>query len=450
MPEEPNPRKCPRCGAAIPEGIAECPHCANRWSLVLHSRETVLSLCILGLIIFFLVTGAIVSNYHQKLQSLGIEWFKAGREQLTKNNPRAALADFRNSLVYNPDDGQVEFQLAEALSAEGRNQEAQSYLLGLLAQAPSDAPVNLALARIAARAGSEADALRYYHGAIYGIWPSDPETNQLKARFALCGFLISENDAASADSELIALQSEIPRNSASLHEQVGDFFLTIGDASRALEEFRRALGTAHPPSDALRGAGLAAYEMEDYRAAERYLGRAAREGTHDAQAMNTLEITRLILAWNPEAVGLRDSERRARVRHDLAQAISRAEACAKSSGLALSVTVAGQKAASKPSGQESSATKNSLQNQQTGANESSASGAGTSAPNLATEYALAENLQAGLSDRNLARHPETLDQAIDAIFFLETAATQKCGEPAGGLDKALEILGHDRQNGTHE
>ncbi len=449
MPEEPNLGKCPRCGTAIPEGAVECPHCANRWSSLLHSRETVLSLCILGLIIFFFVTGAIVSNYHQKLQSLGIEWFVAGRGQLAKNNPRAALADFRNSLVYNPDDSRVEFQLAEALSAEGRDQEAQSYLLGLLAQAPSDASVNLALARIAARTGSAADALRYYHGAIYGIWPSDPETNRLKARFALCGFLIEEMDTASADSELIALQSEIPRrNSAPLHEEVGEFFLTIGDANRALVEFRRALATAHPTSGALKGAGLAAYQMEDYPAAERYLERAARESKPDPQLADTLEITRLILAWNPEAVGLRDTERRARVRHDLAQAISRAEACAKNSGLDLSVTVVGQKAASKSGNQESSATKNVSQNQQTGANESSASGTGSSAPNLATEYVLAKNLQAELSDRNLARHPETLDQAIDAIFALESAVSQKCGEPAGGLDKALEVLGQDRQNGA--
>lgn len=449
MPEEPNPRRCPRCGTAIPDGAVECSHCANRWSSLLHSRETVLSLSLLGLIIFFLVTGAIVSDYHQKLQSLGIEWFDAGREQLAKNNPRTALADFRNSLVYNPDDRRVEFQLAEALSAEGRNQEAQSYLLGLLAQAPSDAPVNLALARIAATTGSEADTLRYYHGAIYGIWPSDPQTNRLKARFELCSFLVAENDAASADSELIALQSEIPRrNSAPLHEQAGDFFLTIGDANRALTEFRRALATAHPPSGALRGAGLAAYQMEDYRAAERYLERASRESKHDPQVANTLETTRLILAWAPQASGLRDVERRERVQHDLAQAISRAEACAKSSGVSLAVAVADQKPASKSSGRESSANKKSSQTQQTGANRSSANGAGNSPPSLATEYALARNLQAGLSDRNLARHPEVLDQAIDAIFALESVITKKCGEPAGGLDKALEVLDHDRQNGA--
>lgn len=430
MAEETNLRRCPRCGATVPDGIAECLQCSNRWFLLLRSRETVLGFCVLGLIIFFLLTGMIVQNYHQKLQSLGIEWFEAGREQLKQNNPRAALADFRNSLVYNPDDAQVEFQLAEALAADGRNEEAQSYLFGLLAHAPSDAPVNLALARIAASKGSEADALRYYHGAIYGIWPSNPEANRLEARLELCRFLVAENDAASADSELIALQSEIPRrNSASLHEEAGEMFLRARDPNRALEEFRKALSSPHPPLSALRGAGLAAYQMEDYRTAERYLERAEKRDSHDVNVNSALNTTRLILTWNPEAPGLRDAERRARVRHDLAATMSRAETCAKSSGLDLSSGI--PKAATQGEGKRTTT-----------------STSADSLPALVTQYFLAKKLQTGLTNRNLSRHPETMDEAIDAIFTLEAAATQKCGEPASGLDKALEILGNSRQNGA--
>lgn len=427
MAEDTNSRQCPRCGATILDGAAECLQCGNRWFLRLRSRETVLSLFVLGLIVFFLLTGMIVRNYHQKLQSLGVEWFKAGREQLKQNNPRAALADFRNSLVYNPDDAQVEFQLAEALSTEGRNEEAKSYLLGLLARAPSDAPVNLALARIAASTGSAADTLRYYHGAIYGIWPSNPEANRLDARLELCRFLLAEHDAANADSELIALVAEIPpRKNVSLHNQVGDLFLGAGDSRRALEEFRKALGGPHASLSALRGAGLAAYQMEDYLTAERYLERAERM-KHDPQIAAALGTARLIVAWNPEAPGLRDAERRARVRHDLAVAISRAEACAKSSGMDLSSAVQKPKTQAEAKGTPVNA-------------------GAVDAPALVAQYALAKKLEAGLTNRNLSRNPKVVDEAIDAIFSLEVAATQKCGEPSGDLDKALEILGHNRQN----
>lgn len=416
MTEEANPRNCPHCGNPLPQGASECSKCGNRWALVLRSRETVLGLCALLLIICFFLTGMIVQRYHQKRQSLGSEWFTAGQEQMKENNAPAALSDFRNALVYNPDDVQVQFQLAEALSEEGRNEEAQSYLLGLLGQAPSDAPVNLALARIATTSGSEAEALRYYHGAIYGIWSSNEEENRLNTRLELCRFLISQGDAASADSELIALEPEIPRrNGAVLHEQTGELFLRAGDANRALEEFRRALEGLHPPDEALRGAGLAAFRMGDYRLAERYLERVEREQKNQTDVETALEISQLILAWNPEAPRLRDTERRSRVRHDLAQVISRVALCAKASGVDLSETPASQTTGTGQTG------------------------------DLTTQYTQAKNLQARLSDRDLARHPERLDAAINIIFELEATATQKCGEPTG-LDEALEILGKNRQN----
>lgn len=416
MAEEVNSRKCSRCGTPLPQGANECPQCGKGWALVLRSRETVLGLCALLLIISFFLTGVIVRSYHQKLQSLGVDWFTAGREQLKENHASAALSDFRDSLVYNPDDAQVQFQLAEALSEEGRNEEARSYLLGLLGQAPADAAVNLALARIAASSGSEAEALRYYHGAIYGIWPANREENRLDTRLELCRFLIAENDGASADSELIALEAEIPRrNGAVLHDQTGELFLRAGDANRGLEEFRRALEGPHPPSDAVRGAGLAAFRLGDYRGAERYLERADREQRNQTDVETALETTRLILAWNPEAPRLRDAERRDRVRHDLSAVLSRVELCAKRSGVDLSTTPA---------------------NQTAGRNQPD---------NLTTQYAQARNLQARLSDRDLARHPERLDVAINMIFDLEATATQTCGEPTG-LDQALEILGRNRQN----
>ncbi len=239
MAEEKNARICPRCGNPLPEGKAECPQCENRLALLLRSRETVLSLCAVILIVFFFLTGMITQSYHQKLDALGKQWFAAGQQQLKANNAPGALSDFRNALVYHPDDAQVQFQLAQALSEEGRNEEAQSYLLGLLARSPSDAPVNLALARLAAHSGSETDALRYYHGAIYGVWPNEAEANRLNARLELCRFLIARGDPSSADGELIALGSEIPQqHGAPLHEQAGELFLQADDQNRALEGFK--------------------------------------------------------------------------------------------------------------------------------------------------------------------------------------------------------------------
>ncbi|MGB7188033.1 MAG: hypothetical protein WBD21_15700, partial [Candidatus Acidiferrales bacterium] len=172
---------------------------------------------------------------------------------------------------------------------------------------------------------------------------------------------------------------------------------------------------------AIRGAGLVAYQMGDFPLAERYLDRAHREKRDNAEMDAALETTQLILAWDPDARGLTDAQRLTRVRHDLAQAISRVESCAKSSGVELPNMAASQETGKDPTA------------------------AAVEKTDLATQYAQAKRSQASLSDRNLARHPEELNEASNLIFAMETAASQKCGEPTG-LDEALEILGKYRQS----
>lgn len=414
MADEISPRICPRCGNEIPLGKTDCPRCDHRLELFLNSRETVLLGCALLIVILFFITEGIARGYHVKLHELAGQWFETGEKDLNTGNADAALVDFRNALVYEPEDLRIQFRLTEALIADGRYEEARSYLLGMLAHSSSDAPVNLALARIAARAGNEVDALRYYHGAIYGVWPNNPEANRLNSRLELCRMLIARGDDSDADSELIALAAEIPQqHGALLHEQAGELFLRADDVTRALEEFRRALVGPRPPAGALRGAGLTAYQSGDFHLAERYLDRAHREQHDDADVAAALDTTRLILAWDPQAPGLTYVQRRERVRHDLAQAISRVESCAKSGGVDLSKTTAG------------------------------------SMPDLAAEYARAKNVQAGISDRDLARHPEALEDAINLIFAMESTAKRICGETSG-LDRALEILGAHWQSNEQQ
>ncbi len=151
---------------------------------------------------------------------------------------------------------------------------------------------------------------------------------------------------------------------------------------------------AHPPVGALRGAGLTAYRMGDFQLAERYLDRAYREEKDDPDVDAALETTRLVLAWDPDARGLTEAQRRERVRHDLAQAVSRVESCAQSSGIDLTAKTATQS-------------------------------------NLATLYAQAQALRPELVDRDLARHPEELDAAINLFLRWSRLATQKCGQPDG-------------------
>src|ERR1017187_4846689 len=70
--------------------------------------------------------------------------------------------------------------------------------LALWQPTPQDAAVNLALARVAAHRGSIEDATRYYHNAMYGVWNSDLDTSESKARIELIQFLLKQGARAPA------------------------------------------------------------------------------------------------------------------------------------------------------------------------------------------------------------------------------------------------------------
>lgn len=408
MAEGDNPQICSHCGKPFPEGAAQCPHCDSRLSVILHSRETVLSLTAAIVIVLFFLTGFITRGYHQKLTALGRQWFETGEQQLQSGNAAVALADFHTALVYSPDDAQIQFRLAQALAAGHRDSEARAYLLGLLARSPSDAPINLALARISATNGSNADALRYYHGAIYGVWPKDAEANRLSARLELCRFLIGRNDASIAEAELIALVSEIPEeHGAALHEQAGELLLRMGNANRALPEFRKALSTARPPTGSLRGAGLAAYQLGEYQQAERYLERALRVRGNDADVSDALAISRMAIGADPYSRGLSEAERRSRARQDFEQAFSRLQSCARSRDANLSA------------------------------------GAPTP-PDLVALYKKANAFQPQLTERNLKLHPGQMETVMSLVFTMENAVSEQCGAPRG-IDEALTLIGKSHQ-----
>lgn len=431
MAEPATERICPRCGGAIPADAAGCPRCEHRWTAFLNSRETVLGGSVFLVIALFFVTGGVVRAYHEKLHALAGQWFAAAETSLNAGDASAALVDLRNALVYEPEDLRIQFRLAQALIAAGRDEEARSYLEGLLAQAPSDAEVNLSLAQIAAKSGNETDALRYYHGAIYGVWPNNPEANRLNARLELCRFLVARNDDANADGELIALVSEIPpKNNSALHEQAAELFLRAGDPNRALAEFRAVLRAPRAPVSAWKGAGMAAYQLQYFGAAQRYLERAQHADREDLEVNSYLETARLVLQWDPYLPRLKEAQRDDRVRNDFAQAIERLESCAKTSGVDLT-------AQPLTASQTAKAPQNA---------KSDTSAVNSDAPDLAVLYSQAQTLRPKLAQRNLRTHPDQIDAAMNLVFAIETATLQKCGEPEG-LDRALLEIQKTNQGG---
>ncbi len=158
------------------------------------------------------------------------------------------------------------------------------------------------------------------------------------------------------------------------------------------------------------GAGIAAFELSNYGAAQEYL-RAAVEGDPGNQrARSFLETLNLMKTWNPYARGLTSPERRRRVMQAFTQAGARLESCAAIRGEKLAV-------------EQPTTELQKLDEQWSG-------------------------ISPGMNERMLRMQPDLADSAMDLVFRVEERAKALCGVPTGA-DEALLLSGEDRQGGGH-
>jgi tetratricopeptide (TPR) repeat protein len=367
-------------------------------------RDTTLVLSLFGLVILFAVAGVTARFFHAKEQSLGREWYARGQADLQAGKPQVAIVDFRNALAYSRDNALYRLHLALALTAANRIEEARAHLLSLWERQPGDGTVNLELARLAARQGKVADAERYFHNAIFGVWPGNPDEARRDVRFELCDFLLAHGLKTEAQAALIELAANLPKD-AELYARTGALFSQAGDYGRALDEFRAALAIDSGHLAALTGAGEAAFKMADYRTARHYLERAARLDPQNASTSHRLATVNQILSIDPLARGLSARERASRGVHAYEQAAARLEACAAK---LKQVT-------------------------------------GGAAPDTEIQ-AFSERVSAlrpKVRWGTLARDPDLLTRTMDLVFAVEDATESKCG-PASGLDLALLLLARQR------
>lgn len=288
-----------------------------------HEPVTLAVLTGLAIVLFAAVT-VLSSLYHRQQESLANRWSSRGADELTAKRYEAAVVDYRTALLYSRDNYTYQLDLAEALVGEQRANEAYSYLINLWDRRPENGQVNLELARIQASRGLTDSALRYYHDAIYAIWPDDQESESRKARLELIHLLLDIDDKAQADSELIALAANLG-SSAAEHAQAGQLFLQAADDERALEQFRMALeGNRHDVA-AMAGAGNAAFAMGKYLVAVQYLRRAV--GAGDKTCQSRLKLAELVLHLDPFRTPFKAAERRRIMMDTFAAAGARLQAC---------------------------------------------------------------------------------------------------------------------------
>lgn len=426
-------RRCPRCGELIPEGKQNCPACSARDGFLSSLEgETLIALTLILLAIFFGVTGYVTGRYHASQKALGGHWYQAGESALNSHHPDQAVDAFRTALVYAKTNPTYQLRLARALIQAGRRPEAESYLRSLWTQEPGSATVNLDLARLAADRADVSDAVRYYHGAIFGVWEGNAIAERRNARFELSQFLISQGKKTEADSELIALEARLPRQ-PSAHLEAAQLFLDAGDNQHALDEFRDAIQINRKLGSAWAGAGEAAFKMADYQGAEHYFARAVELNHKNTQAAHQLEITRLVLSSNPFERRLSERQRSGRIAADYRRALARLQECAEDKGVSLQV----------PPAAGSSQQGNGTAPAQKSAKPSTQPASGP----LQQAYTAAQSIASKVNSKTLGQEPDSMAGIMNSISQMESSAQQVCGS-GSAADEALLLISQRR--GTPE
>lgn len=381
------PIHCPECGAELAAPDAPCRRCGNVLFVWGRSRTIFLSFLLLALAPTFAATGTIVRLFHSKQARIAAAWRAAGDANLRAGESTAAVGDYRNALLYAPDDAQVQLELAKALVRQGLPSEAQNYLVQLRASDPENSAVALELARIAAKSGDTAAAVPYYHEAIYGQWDSNVRENRLPARTELVAYLLNHSRTEPARAEALAMAAENPSD-AGVNTLAGTFLMSAGDAQSALNEFRRALALGSDEEAAAAGAARAAMRLGRFHDAARYFSQAEEDNSRDEKIIREHAIATRAAELDPFAAQMTAGERQRRTLKLFAVAEARARLCFP------------------------------------GVLDAKAAGA----PNLQALQAGRRALPARLNIAFFAQHPSSEEDALSWAFAAEEAAQLTCGD----------------------
>jgi tetratricopeptide (TPR) repeat protein len=246
---------------------------------------SVIAACAVGL---FLVTKVVAAREGEIESRVATIWYQDGERKLSSGKIDEAIDSFRKATGIDRENRRYVMALADALAAGNHNIEAQQALLRLREQDPTNAEINLRLARLAAKSGDVSEAVLYYHSSLDGMWKgSDVASRRRSVRKELIDFLIARKDQDRALSELLVLDSELPQI-ADAHVQTAKLYLQVNDAQRALNDFIEAVRLDPLNDEALAGAGETELRLGDRRKARQYLEQAVARGDASPQTRELL------------------------------------------------------------------------------------------------------------------------------------------------------------------
>jgi tetratricopeptide (TPR) repeat protein len=367
-----------------------------RWPIHVQ-REVVTFALLTGLaIVLFIGVTALSELFHAQQDTLADRWSSRGSADLGTGRFADAVNDYRASLRYAQDSYPSQLGLAEALIGLKRTAEASAYLVNLWEAEPENGVVNRELARIAAGKGQTRDALRYYHNAVYAIWTGDAEQERRETRWELIKYLLSIQASAQAQSELISLAAEVG-DDPTQQLNLGRYFLKVQDDQHALGAFRLTLKADPHSGPALAGAGAAAFGLGDYPLAQHYLRAAVQASSSDHDSAALLEVADQVMRLDPFRRQISDADRDRAVMGLFATAGDRLKSCPAASASPI------------------------------------VPGASETLNDAWTK------LKPQVTERDLRRNQDVVNQSLNLAFNIEREAVSKCGSGTPS-DAALLLI----------
>ena len=290
------------------------------------SREAVLSVAV-ATVLLFAATTVLNNAYRGTRRARAERQYRAGVQLASAGRNAQAADDFRAALVYEHDNADYRLALAKSLIAQEQFGEAQTHLVDLRDADPTDGPVNLMLARIAARENRDADAVTDYHRAIYGFWPDHPEQNRISARFELIGVLERDHQQKQVLAELLELAGELPDSDVDHRQEVASMLLSHGSLQHAAEVFRAIVAARPSDAAAQQGLGEAEFQLSDFVAARQAFQMAAQVEPSNLDVQQHLAACDAVIDLDPTLVRLSANQRFMRAQTLLNRTLDSAERC---------------------------------------------------------------------------------------------------------------------------
>jgi len=260
-------------------------------------------------------------------QSYAAREFVAGERLLAEGKSEEAIEHLRTASTLDGDNSAYGTALAQAILVDGQPSAAEQILLPLLERNPTDGAANLAMARVLAKQGRDAQAKSYYHRAIYGLWPLSAEATRTIARFELIDLLARTNAKQELLSELLPIQDD-STNDAAQRKRIARLFVVAGSPSRAVPILREVLRRDSQDADAYVALAEAALSLGDFAAARTNLLAAQKLTPADSSTLQArIILTDSVIALDPTQRGLSLGEQLRRSRNLVQITLASARSC---------------------------------------------------------------------------------------------------------------------------